>query len=435
MERFIFKKLLSHLPSHVSVTPLCNCLISMGLVLGLCAVSVSASAQPASKPLQSAAAQWDDRSVYAFLAAELLSLDEDFEQAALALWPVARQVKQAELYERVTQWAARSKRYDILYSAATAWETNDPSAQQPKQMLAYLLIERRLERMEALRVAGKPDEAREQLLSAYAARNRVDSAETALLLAEQLEEDYQFPQALDMFGAAINLGANKEQTDLSRARTLAIKAKGGDAASLAALVAAQQTSVGATKRLFNAVTIAVLRDAEKYEQALQLIKSLPVDEQAYESALTYDMMGQADKAEALLREALKKAPQAPHLLNTLGYSLVDRNPNPAALAEGTALLEAAHKAAPNSSAIMDSLGWAYFRNKDYVKAQALLQKSHDLKRDPEVAAHLGELLYVTGKTEQARKMWAQALAIEPKHKVLSSTLKRLGIVGIVGITP
>jgi tetratricopeptide (TPR) repeat protein len=423
MERYSFNKL----PHYLDMTSLVRCVLTLCIVLLLSTNTVSVSAQTVSKPQQSTAVQWDDRSVYAFLAAELLSLDENYEQAALALWPVARQVKQTELYERVTQWAARAKRYDILYSAATAWETNDPAAQQPKSILSFLLIPRRLERMEALRLAGKPDEAREQLLSAYAARNRVDSAETALLLAEQLEEDYQFPQALDMYGAAIKLGANKEQTDLSRARTLAIKAKGGDAASLAALVAAQQTSTEATRRLFNAVTIAVLRDAEQYEQALQLIKSLPTDEQAYESALTYDMMGQPEKAGFLLREALKKSPKAPHLLNTLGYSLVDRNPNPVALAEGTALLEAAYKAAPNSNAIMDSLGWAYFRNKDYAKAQILLQKSYDLKRDPEVAAHLGELLHVTGKIEQARKLWAQALALEPKHKVLNSTLKRLGI--------
>jgi tetratricopeptide (TPR) repeat protein len=250
------------------------------------------------------------------------------------------------------------------------------------------------------------------------------------LLAEQLEEDYQLPQALELYSAAIKLGANKEQTDLARARTLAIKAKGGDATSLTALIAQQQTSSGSNKRLLNAVTIAALRDAEQYEQVLQLIKSLPADEQAYETALTYDMMGQFDKAEALLREVLKKSPKAPHLLNTLGYSLVDRNSSPAALAEGTALLEAAFKAAPNNNAILDSLGWAYFRNKDYVKAQPLLQKSYDLKRDPEVAAHLGELLHVTGKTEQARKLWMQALALEPKHKVLNSTFKRLGIVGI-----
>jgi tetratricopeptide (TPR) repeat protein len=430
MKHFLLKNFPRFLLRDLRITTLLKCAVSSCLALGLSATFVSVLAQPSIKPLQSAAAQWDDRSVYAFLAAELLSLDEDFEQAALALWPVARQVKQAELYERVTQWAARAKRYDILYLAATAWETNDPVAQQPKTIISFLLVPLRLERMEALRLAGKPDEAREQLLSAYAARNRVDSAETALLLAEQLEEDYQFPQALDLYAAAIKLGANKEQADLSRARILAIKAKGGDAASLAALVAAQQTSTGATKRLFNAVTVAVLRDAEQYEQALKLIQSLPLDEQAYETALTYDMMGQADKAEVLLREALKKSPKAPHLLNTLGYSLVDRNPNLAALAEGTALLEAAYKAAPNSNAIMDSLGWAYFRNKDYAKAQTLLQKSYDLKRDPEVAAHLGELLHTTGKTDQARKLWAQALALEPKHKVLNSTLKRLGIVGI-----
>jgi tetratricopeptide (TPR) repeat protein len=107
--------------------------------------------------------------------------------------------------------------------------------------------------------------------------------------------------------------------------------------------------------------------------------------------------------------------------------LVDRNANPSALVEGTALLEAALQTSPDSAAIMDSLGWAYFRAKDYAKAKPLLQQAYDLKRDPEVAAHLGELLWVTGNAAAARKLWVQGLAIDPKHKILNSTLKRLNI--------
>ncbi len=403
--------------------------VTAGIALVFSVTTAPAWAQPAAKPAQqqSIAAQWDDRSVYAFLAAELLSLDGDFEQAALALWPVARQVKQNELYERVTQWAVQAKRYDLLYSAATAWETNDAAAPQPKQIIQFLLVPMRLERMEQLRKAGKPDEAREQLLSAFASRSRITSAETAQLLAEQLEEDYLLSQALTAYGLALTIANNKEQKDMALARILAIKARAGDMGALSDLLTAQQSSKGVTKLLMTAAAIAVLRDVEQYPQALTLIKTLPAEEQNYEAALTYEMMGKTDEAQALLRQSLKITPNAPHLLNTLGYSLVDHNPNPAALAEGTVLLEAAYKAAPNSNAIMDSLGWAYFRNKDYVKAQVLLQKSYDLKRDPEVAAHLGELLYVTGKTEQARKLWVQALAIDPKHKVLNNTLKRLGI--------
>jgi tetratricopeptide (TPR) repeat protein len=284
-----------------------------------------------------------------------------------------------------------------------------------------------LERMEQLRFANQPAAARDSLLAAYAVRASIKQSVPARLLAEQLEDDYHTEKALEVYGLALKLATETDAKTMTQAKLWALKARTGDPASLASLLALQANSDEKTQDLFTRMAIAALREQSQFEQALALAQTLPQDEAMYEQALSYELMGQSKKSEDLLRDALKRSPKAPHLLNTLGYGLVDRNANPSALVEGTALLEAALQTSPDSAAIMDSLGWAYFRAKDYAKAKPLLQQAYDLKRDPEVAAHLGELLWVTGNAAAARKLWVQGLAIDPKHKILNSTLKRLNI--------
>jgi tetratricopeptide (TPR) repeat protein len=284
-----------------------------------------------------------------------------------------------------------------------------------------------LERMDQLRLTGQSSAARDSLLAAYAARSSMTQVVPARLLAEQLEDDYHTEKALEVYSLALTLATDPSDKTMIQAKQLALKAQHGDAASLKALLALQANADDKAQDTLTRMTIAVLREQQQFEKALTLTQTLPQDDAAYEQALTYELTGQAAKSEALLRDALTRNPKASHLLNTLGYSLVDRNASAATLAEGTSMLEQALQASPYSAAIMDSLGWAYFRAKNYAKAQPLLQQAYDLKRDPEVAAHLGELLLATGHATQARKLWAQGLAIDPKHKILNSTLKRLNI--------
>jgi tetratricopeptide (TPR) repeat protein len=284
-----------------------------------------------------------------------------------------------------------------------------------------------LERMDQLRLSGHSAAARDSLLAAYAARNTITQSVPARLLAEQLEDDYHTEKALEVYSQALSLATEPNDKTMIQAKWLALKAQHGDAESLKALLALQTNADEKSQDTLTRIAISVLREQQQFEKALVMAQTLPQDDAAYEQALTYELMGQTVKSEALLREALTRSPKATHLLNTLGYSLIDRNASKSALAEGTAMLEAALQGNPYSAAIMDSLGWAYFRNKNYAKAQPLLEQAYDLKRDPEVAAHLGELLLATGNSQQARKLWAQGLAIDPKHKILNSTLKRLNI--------
>lgn len=122
----------------------------------------------------------------------------------------------------------------------------------------------------------------------------------------------------------------------------------------------------------------------------------------------YERSGQWEKAEADLREAVNLQGSNPVYLNYLGYSLIDRN---AGLGEATELISRAYAAAPDSGAIIDSMGWAVYLNQDYPRAVELLEQAHIAEpADPTVADHLGDALWRSGRHFEARHAWNAALA-------------------------
>jgi uncharacterized protein HemY len=84
----------------------------------------------------------------------------------------------------------------------------------------------------------------------------------------------------------------------------------------------------------------------------------------------------------------------------------------------------AYKMNPNDPATLDSLGWAYYRMGKYKEALKYLRKALDKMKDSEIAAHLGEVLWVMGEHESARDVWDEALRMTPKHKLLNDVIKR-----------
>ncbi len=85
---------------------------------------------------------------------------------------------------------------------------------------------------------------------------------------------------------------------------------------------------------------------------------------------------------------------------------------------------------PEEPAILDSMGWVLYRKGEYEEALEYLNKAFERFPDPEVAAHLGEVLWVTGDTEAALAIWRAALDEDPEHKILLSTLERLGVTAL-----
>ncbi len=135
---------------------------------------------------------------------------------------------------------------------------------------------------------------------------------------------------------------------------------------------------------------------------------------------------QADLAgmEADLRDILSRDPDNATALNALGYTLADQTDR---LDEARALVARALELQPNEPAILDSMGWIHYRQGDLEGALQYLTRAYRSFPDPEVAAHLGEVLWVSGEQEKALQVWQGALLSDPQHKVLLETLRRLQI--------
>jgi len=142
----------------------------------------------------------------------------------------------------------------------------------------------------------------------------------------------------------------------------------------------------------------------------------------YDFALVAEKLGNVELMEKALRQVMIAAPDNQHAYNALGYSLAERNER---LPEAYALIDQAMKMAPGDPFIMDSMGWVQFRMGNLDEAESLLRRAYALRADPEIAVHLGEVLFVKGDVTGAQKMWQEAKSKDPKNDALKNTLARL----------
>jgi tetratricopeptide (TPR) repeat protein len=142
----------------------------------------------------------------------------------------------------------------------------------------------------------------------------------------------------------------------------------------------------------------------------------------FDYALLADKLNNYDLMEKLLREAIKIKPDYAVAYNALGYSYADRNIN---LEDAKKYIEIALSIAPNNHYILDSMGWLYYRLGKLDSALSFIQKAYDVQPDPEIAAHLGEILWAQGRKKEANDIWDISLQSFPDNEILKETLKRL----------
>ena len=97
-------------------------------------------------------------------------------------------------------------------------------------------------------------------------------------------------------------------------------------------------------------------------------------------------------------------PDDANAMNALGYTLADRTDHKA---EALALIQKALTLKPGEPAIIDSLGWVQYRLGNLDEALEQLRRAYDKQPDAEIAAHLGEVLWVSGQKDEARRVWDQ----------------------------
>ncbi|XQA77430.1 tetratricopeptide repeat protein [Xanthomonas sacchari] len=142
----------------------------------------------------------------------------------------------------------------------------------------------------------------------------------------------------------------------------------------------------------------------------------------YARGLSWERRDRIDRAEADLRKILVTDPENVAALNALGYTLADRTKR---YREALQLIDRARTADPDNAAIIDSYGWVLYRLGKTQEALVQLRRAWSLVKDPEIAAHIGQVLWEQGKHEEADKYFDEARKLDPDNRALRRALEQV----------
>jgi tetratricopeptide (TPR) repeat protein len=146
-------------------------------------------------------------------------------------------------------------------------------------------------------------------------------------------------------------------------------------------------------------------------------------EMLYFRAMTGQRFDRLDILEQDLRAVIAIDPENADALNALGYTLTDQTDRHE---EALSLIERALALKPDEAAFIDSMGWVQYRLNNFEAAVAYLRRALELFQNDEVAAHLGEVLFVMGKQLEAQEVWEEALKLAPDSEFLREVIQRFG---------
>lgn len=292
-----------------------------------------------------------------------------------------------------------------------------------------ILLEQQPQMVDALYALGllnlqlrEPDKARGYFERLIAAGQRLDEAH--YYLGQAWEMDKRYDRAIEQYR---EVREGKLYVD-ARIRIARLQAEQGD------ITAARQTLQNVNAPTLDEELRVYLAEGEiltragRYQEAWEVytlaLQQMPDNPQLlYARALVAEKLDRLAEALADLEKMVKANPEDPEALNALGYTLVDRTHR---IEEGMALIRKAYAKRPDDPAIMDSMGWGWYRLGQPEKALDFLQKAWKRFPDAEIGAHLGEVLWVLGRQDEARRIWQAAREREPKNPVLLETLERFG---------
>lgn len=246
-----------------------------------------------------------------------------------------------------------------------------------------------------------------------------------LLLAQVAEKQKDFPAA----NRWLDRVEHPSEVLVVHLRRASVLARQGKLDEGRALIRAQPERLASDGRAKVVAEAQLLRDLGQYQGAYevytQAVARFPEDNDlAYEQAMMAEKAGRTDEMEHILRQLMTRQPDFHHAYNALGYSLADRNQR---LPEAKQLIQKALELAPGDPYIEDSLGWVEFRLGNTAEALRVLQQAYGKRPDAEIAAHLGEVLWVAGQRDRARSIWREGLLLNPENDTLKETLRRFQV--------
>ncbi|MEH0167848.1 tetratricopeptide repeat protein [Roseateles microcysteis] len=255
----------------------------------------------------------------------------------------------------------------------------------------------------------------------FDAREALQQAWLQLAQAAEMRRDYK---AAESWLAKVDNPQRATETQFRRASLLARQGKIEQARKLIQALPETSDAEGRAKLIAEA---QLLRESQQWKLAYEVLEQAnkrfegDVD-LIYEQSMAAEKLGRVDQMETLLRRVIELKPEHYHAYNALGYSLADRRER---LPEARELIAKALQYAPNEPFIVDSMGWVEYRLGNHDAALKLLRQAYQSRPDAEIAAHLGELLWVTQQQDEARRVWAEGAKRDPSNEALRDTQQRL----------
>ncbi|MBL1143039.1 MAG: tetratricopeptide repeat protein [Proteobacteria bacterium] len=266
---------------------------------------------------------------------------------------------------------------------------------------------------------NKLDEAEQYFLQLSKLKKHV--FDSNYYLARIAEEKDELEKASDLY-QGVHGGANYFD---ARVRLSLILAKQGDIDKALTNIRSIQKSKGINRLILIQAEGEILTEIKRYQEAMDVYNKAIEEEShpdlLYSRAMLAEKMDRLDILEADLKAILEKDENNATALNALGYTLADRTDR---YEEAYAYIKRAYEISPSDFYILDSLGWVLYRMGKLDEAVAYLQQALELRNDPEIAAHLGEVFWVMGNKKAAKEIWETALKGTPTDHRLLEVIER-----------
>ena len=393
--------------------------------------------------LHDLAARWPDDNEIAIASSLLARLEQDWRRAESFLLPVLERspedVRAIMLWTQLQLDQSVPNPLQRLEDAVAAFPANQELRLQYARLLGSegdytgareqfaLLLEVDPTNPELLSTAALLDfeleifdAAQLKFEQLIALGERPDEAHYYIGRIEMSRDRY--PEAIESFA---QVGPSREFRD-AKARAASLLADTAFASDIRDFFEAQRRAFpGNAEQLF-LLEADALRDwdgeaLKAYDRGLTTFpRSFSL---LYGRAMVHEAEGELTAMETDLRRILEQDPNHAATLNALGYTLTNHTER---YEEAADLIERALALSPGDPAILDSLGWVYYKLGQLAQSEALLRQAHQAFPDPEVAAHLGEVLWIQGKQIEARDIWRDGLSRVPDHSIILEAVQRLG---------
>lgn len=299
--------------------------------------------------------------------------------------------------------------FDLLYMEAQVYYQARQLTQAKKLLKQFLDVQ--TQRREALSDAETDAQGQ--------------SADARIMLAQIYEEEQNYRAAISQLEKIDDPSAQLQ----IQMQIAVLHGKNGNEAKATALLKSLQPEEEDDAVRIRLTQALIYRNAGKADQAIRYLRQADNDMPRnalikYELAMMYEQQGSFEEMETLLREVIALKPSSPEAYNALGYVFADRNMH---LDEAQLLLDRAVALAPDNPFILDSMGWLQFRLGNLELALEYLENAFELSEQADIAAHLGEVLWVKGEKNRARDIFIKGRELEKQNKTLEDAIKRLGI--------